>query len=125
MAAMVARWNSCPFCVGAHSAVAVHGLAAEVVRATLDDYSTAPISEPLRATLRFLEKMTCEPDELDEDDARAALASGVTRTQLTDAAAVGALFNIITRYASALDFALPSDHEFARSSGMLLKRGYA
>ncbi|WUN59967.1 carboxymuconolactone decarboxylase family protein (plasmid) [Rhodococcus sp. NBC_00294] len=44
MAAMVAQWNSCPFCVGAHSAVAVHGLAVEVVRATLDDYSTAPIS---------------------------------------------------------------------------------
>jgi AhpD family alkylhydroperoxidase len=64
MAAMVAQWNSCPFCVGAHSAVAVHGLEPATVRAALDDYSTAPIPDRLRAALRFPEKMTREPDEL-------------------------------------------------------------
>jgi len=58
MAAMVAQWNSCPFCVGAHRAVAVHGLIAEVVEATLSDYQSAPISNELRATLAFMEKLT-------------------------------------------------------------------
>ncbi|RJT75666.1 hypothetical protein D6T63_17595 [Arthrobacter cheniae] len=125
MAAMVARWNACPFCVGAHSAVAVHGMEPATVRAALDDYSTAPIPDELRATMRFLEKMTREPHELDADDAGAVLAAGVTRSQLTDAVAVATVFNIITRYANALDFELPTDKEFARSSGILLKRGYA
>lgn len=125
MAAMVAHWNSCPFCVGAHSAVAVHGMEPATVRATLDDYSTAPIPDGLRATLRFLEKMTREPGELDADDAGAVMAAGVTRSQLTDAVAVATLFNIITRYANALEFELPTDKEFARSSAILLKRGYA
>lgn len=125
MAAMVAQWNSCPFCVGAHSSVAVHGMEPATVQAALEDYSTAPVPDKLRAMLRFLEKMTREPDELDADDAGSVMAAGVTRSQLTDAVAVATLFNIITRYANALDFELPTDKEFARSSGILLKRGYA
>ena len=56
---------------------------------------------------------------------RAALRSGMTIEALKDAIAVGALFNIITRYADALDFAMPSANEFDRAAGMLLKRGYA
>ena len=41
------------------------------------------------------------------------------------AIAVGTLFNIITLYADALAFALPSADEFDRAAGVLLKRGYA
>jgi uncharacterized peroxidase-related enzyme len=125
MAAMVAEWNSCTFCIGAHRATAVRELDRALVEATLADYHTAPISEQLRATLAFLEKMTREPDHLAGRDARMAIAVGVTREQLLDAAAVAAVFNIITRYADALDFTIPSDDEFDRAAGMLLKRGYA
>jgi hypothetical protein len=35
------------------------------------------------------------------------------------------VFNIITRYANALDFAMPAPLEFDRAASMLLKRGYA
>jgi hypothetical protein len=38
--------------------------------------------------------------------------------------AVCALFNIVTRYADALGFALPTLGEFDKAAGMLLKRGY-
>jgi uncharacterized peroxidase-related enzyme len=125
MAAMVAKWNSCPFCVGAHRAIAVRGMDNAVADACLADYHTAPISDPLRATLAVLETMTLRPDELKADQTRAAMASGVSRQQLADAAAVGALFNIITRYANALDFAIPTGAEFDKAAGMMLKRGYA
>ncbi|MTD56620.1 carboxymuconolactone decarboxylase family protein [Amycolatopsis pithecellobii] len=125
MAAMVARWNSCPFCIGAHRAIAVRGMDKAVVDACLTDYHTAPISAPLRATLAFLETMTLRPGELRAAHAEAAMAAGVSRHQLTDAAAVAALFNIITRYANALDFAIPSDAGFDKAAGMMLKRGYA
>lgn len=125
MAAMVASWNRCPFCVGAHSAVAIRGLEADLVGAVLADYSSAPIPGRLRATLRFLEKMTHDPDGLAPADARAVFAVGVTVEELRDAVAVAAVFNIIARYANALDFDVPGPEDFHKAAGMLLRRGYS
>lgn len=76
-------------------------------------------------TLVFLEKMTLQPREQTSEDARAVFRAGVSREALTDAVAVASIFNMITRYADALDFAIPSAEEFDRAGDMLLKRGYA
>jgi len=124
MAAMVAKWNSCEFCVGAHSAVAAKQLARPTIDQTLADYRAAPIANGLRATLGFLEKMTLHPADLSAEDARTVLRAGVTSEALTDAIAVASAFNIVTRYADALDFAIPSPSEFDKAGDMLLKRGY-
>ncbi|HEY3919032.1 MAG TPA: hypothetical protein VGL83_14650 [Stellaceae bacterium] len=125
MAALVAKWNSCPFCVGAHGAVAAKEMQRSLVDTALAGYHTAPISEGLKATLQFLEIMTLRPLELTAENAKAVLRAGVSAEALQDAAAVAAVFNIITRYANALDFALPTAEEFDRAATMLLKRGYA
>ncbi len=125
MAAMVAHWNSCAFCIGAHRAIAVRGISPETVNACLIDYRSAPIPERLRATLAFLETMTLHPDALDGARAHAAFYAGTSPAQLVDAAAVAAVFNIITRYADALDFAVPTEQEFDKAAGMMLKRGYS
>jgi uncharacterized peroxidase-related enzyme len=125
MAACVATWNSCPFCVGAHGAIAVRGMDRDLVEAVLRDYSTAPISDRLKAALTFIEKTTRDPDDVTAGDARTAFAAGVTTEDLHDAAAVAAIFNIITRYANALDFEIPSIEEFDTAAGMLLRRGYS
>lgn len=124
MAAMAARFNSSPFCVGAHSAVAVHGLGARVVEAAVSDYRSAPIFVVLEAALTFIEKMTHDPQALGVDDARAATMVGVSTNQLLDAAAVATIFNIVTRYANALDFEIPSPHDLAKSAKTLLKCAY-
>ena len=124
MAAMVAKWNSCVFCVSAHGAVAAKTMERPLVDAVLTDFRSAPISKALKGALAFLEIMTLRPMELSAEHAKAALRSDVTAAALKDAMAVGALFNIITRYADALDFAMPSPREFDRAAGMLLKRGY-
>ncbi len=43
-----------------------------------------------------------------------------------DTIAVGTVFGIVTRYADALDFAMPTPpDEFDRAANMFLKRGYA
>jgi uncharacterized peroxidase-related enzyme len=125
MAALVARWNSCAFCVGAHGAVAAKEIRRSAVDAALVDFRTAPISENLKATLGFLEILTLRPMELTTEDARAVLRAGVSTEALMDAIAVCALFSIVTRYADALDFAVPTADEFDRAASMLLKRGYA
>ena len=125
MAAMVATWNTCPFCIGAHHAIATLGMDNTTTQACLDNYHTAPISEQLRATLTFLETMTTHPDQLTATHAQQAMKTGVTPQQLTEAAAVAAIFNIITRYANALDFAIPTPTEYTKAASMMLKRGYA
>jgi uncharacterized peroxidase-related enzyme len=124
MAAMVAKWNSCAFCVRAHGAVAAKKIERTLVDTALDDYRAAPISDGLKATLGFLEAMTLRPGELSSTSTATVLKAGVNREALQDAIAVGAIFNIVTRYANALDFALPTANEFDRAADMLLKRGY-
>lgn len=125
MAAMVATWNACPFCVGAHSAVAAKTIERSLIDAALADFRSAPISDALKGTLTFLEVMTLRPAELSAAHASDALRFGVTVEALKDAAAVATVFNTITRYANALAFAMPSQAEFDRAAAMLLKRGYA
>lgn len=125
MAAMVASWNDCPFCVGAHRAISVRGMDPAVADAALADFRTAPIDERLRAALGFLERMTKDPDGLSAADARAAFDVGVSAAGLEDAAAVAAVFAVITRNANALDFEIPTAEEFERAAGMLLRRGYS
>jgi uncharacterized peroxidase-related enzyme len=125
MAAAVASWNACPFCVGAHGAVAVTGIDRDIVNAVVSDYRSAPVSDRLRAALVFLEKLTRTPDDVTADDARTALDAGISVDELRDAAAVASIFNIIARYANALDFDIPTTEEFDKAAEMLLKRGYS
>lgn len=54
MAAMVARWNACTFCLGAHRAVAAKQLPSAAVSDALAEFRTAPISNTLKVTLAFL-----------------------------------------------------------------------
>ena len=63
----------------------------------LDDFESAPIDARLMATLRFLRKMTLEPQALTPDDARAVLQTGVDREALTHAIHVAYLFNVYDR----------------------------
>ncbi|WNG94221.1 carboxymuconolactone decarboxylase family protein [Mycobacterium sp. ITM-2016-00318] len=124
MAAFVADANRCPFCVAAHSATSGlwYGDDAKVA-ATLADLDSAPIEEPLRATLRMLGKLARE-HSVDADDMRAVLETGVTPAQIEDALAVSLAFNITARLANAFDFDLANPDAMAAGARHLLKRGY-
>jgi AhpD family alkylhydroperoxidase len=123
MASSVAKWNSCPFCIGAHRAVAIKGMARETADAALADYRTAPIAPRLRSALALLEEMTLRPEAL-TPVVGTLLSEGMPYADIEDALGVGAVFNIIARYANALGFAVPSEAEFDKAADMLLKRGY-
>jgi len=89
------------------------------------DWRTAPIPEPLRAMLGFIEKMTLRPGELTRADADAVRAAGVREAALVDAIHVAALFNMIVRLADSLGWDVPPFEAFyARADGMLAS-GYA
>ena len=124
MAAFVAQANESPFCVAAHSATSTQWYGdATKVSLTLADLDTAPIEEPLRATLRMLGKLTRE-HTIDADDIRAVLAAGVSPQQIEDALAVCLAFDITARLANAFDFDMATPDAMDAGARHLLKRGY-
>lgn len=124
MAAVVSKGVDSPFCVAAHSATSTlwFGDAAKVA-ATLTDLDSAPIDEPLRATLRMLAKLSCGR-AIDVDDMRGVLDAGVTRAQIEDALAVGLAFGITARLANAFDFDMTTPAAINAGAKHLLRRGY-
>jgi hypothetical protein len=124
MAAFVSQANSSSFCVAAHSATSSlwYDDAAKVT-ATLADLDTAPIEEPLRATLRMLGKLT-RGHTIDGDDIRAVLAAGVSPQQIEDALAICLAFDITGRLANAFEFSIASPAAMNAGARHLLKRGY-
>jgi uncharacterized peroxidase-related enzyme len=95
-----------------------------VVDAVLDDWRTAPVSEPLRAMLGFLEKVTLTPSNVTAEDVTPLRVLGISDQAIEDGLVVCALFNIIDRMADALDVAVPSPEVFAYTGEMLLLHGY-
>jgi alkylhydroperoxidase family enzyme len=96
----------------------------DAMRAVLADYRTAKLDERVRATLAFLEKMTCSPSALTAADADAVRATGVTDEMLDDAINVCAAFNMIVRVADSLEFNVVSKSEFDKGAQALLRFGY-
>jgi alkylhydroperoxidase family enzyme len=85
------------FCVGAHTATASLAYRdAPKVAAVLADPETAPVEEPLRATLRMLGTLTAE-GSVSAADMRAVPAAGASPQQAEDALAVCAAFDTTNR----------------------------
>jgi alkylhydroperoxidase family enzyme len=99
-------------------------LGADLTKRVLDDYRTAPIAEPLRATLVLLEKVTLHHESLGVADVRTVLEAGVSRSKVRDALYVAFLFNIYDRLADSLGWQLLDDAGYQASADHLLKRGY-
>ena len=97
-----------------------------LIQQVLDDYTTAPIDEKLRATLRLLEAMTLAHDHLGPEDIRAVMRAGVSRRAIQDALEVAFLFNVYDRLADSMGWDVPSRasgyHQLAAKR--LLGRGY-
>jgi uncharacterized peroxidase-related enzyme len=124
MGASVSKTNECECCTKTHAAVAALAYQdAAKVSAVLSDPETAPIDEPLRATLRMLRKLTRE-HTADAEDMRALLAAGVSREQIEDALAVCFTFNTIDRLSRTFDFFVPGPMAYEAGAKFLLARGY-
>jgi uncharacterized peroxidase-related enzyme len=124
MAATVSTANACEYCIKAHTATSARAYQDPAkTRSALEQLETAPIAEPLRATLRMLRTLTRE-HTVSEDDMRAVLVAGASRAQIEDALAVGFAFNTINRLADAFEFDVPDSAAFEAGAKFLLARGY-
>jgi AhpD family alkylhydroperoxidase len=120
----VSKVNESAFCIGAHSATARRAYQdGQRVAAVLADLESAPVEEPLRATLRMLGKLTAE-GKLSAEDVQEVLSAGVSPQQIEDALAVCAAFNTTGRLADAFGFELLSPEGFEAGAKYLLRRGY-
>lgn len=90
----------------------------------LDDYRTAPISDKLKVTLAFLEKLTLRPEDVVPEDVAPLRAAGLSDRAISDAIHVCVAFNVIDRIADALAFAIPDDNNFDKAADFLLQKGY-
>jgi uncharacterized peroxidase-related enzyme len=123
MGACVSKMNECEVCTKTHAGVAALAYRDEAkVSAVLADLETAPIEEPLRATLRMLRKLTRE-HAVDADDMRAVLAAGVSREQIEDALAVCFVFNTVDRLSRTFGWVVSGPKAFKAGAKFLLARG--
>jgi uncharacterized peroxidase-related enzyme len=124
MAAFISKANRCEYCTKAHRAVAALAYRDDAkATAVLVDFESAPIEEPLRATLRMLRKLTVD-QTMSVDDVRGVLVAGASREQVADALAVCFALNVIDRLANAFAFAIPGPEAFTAGAKFLLSRGY-
>ena len=124
MAAFVSKVNNTEFCIAAHTATSALAYKdGAKVSAALADLETAPLTEPLRSTLRMLGKLTRE-NNLDVDDISRVLAAGVSEQQIKDALAVALAFNVTDRLADVFDFAVDDSAAIKAGAKYLLARGY-
>jgi alkylhydroperoxidase family enzyme len=90
----------------------------------LEDWRTAPVEEPLRSTLGFLEKVTLAPDTTTPEDVDAVRRAGASDPAISEALHVCFMFNLIDRLADAFGWHVPPEEAFASDAKFLLKGGY-
>ena len=88
------------------------------------DWRSAPLRPQLRATLAFLEVLAARPEQLGPADVEAALAAGVSRAALQDAARVCALFSMIVHLADSLGWDVPPWEAMLARAPLMLQGGY-
>jgi uncharacterized peroxidase-related enzyme len=74
---------------------------AEKVRAVLEDYATAPISEAEKALFKFVTKVNRTSSQITQGDVDEARHAGWSDEALYDAISVCALFNFYNRWIDA------------------------
>ncbi len=93
------------------------------MKAVLADFESAPIDERLKATLRFLRKVTLTPEQVTIEDAEAVARAGVSDEAAKDALYVAYIFAFHTRMADTLGYEMPKD-DYRQVKFVLLKIGY-
>ncbi len=124
-AAFVSSMNECPYCLDAHTAVAM--LAADnpqLITTTLADRGDTAVSDKHRAMLTFLEKLNTTPDAVTKADIEALHAVGLDDTAIHEAVYVCFGFSIINRFANTLGFPLDDEKTQNSNARMLIRQGY-
>ena len=92
--------------------------------AVLDDFRTAPISEPERALFGFIEQVNRASNQVTREDVAAVVAAGFTEEAVYDAITVCALFNFYNTWIDATGVGDMPAELYDMSGQRLATRGY-
>lgn len=127
IAAHVSTLNRCAFCASSHAATARHllGEQAAPVDAVRDDYSSAPVSDKLRALLDIAARVQQGGQNVRAEDVQAARAHGATDAEIHDTVLIAAAFCMYNRYVDGLAAWSPDDPAaYDQMGAMLATAGY-
>lgn len=125
IAAFVSTRNQCLFCSGSHIAVAAKLYKnSSLVDAVVKDYRSAPISEPEKTLLAYLEKLTLTPARTVAADVELLGESGWSDEAIYDAVTVCAMFNFYNRWVEGAGVQDMSEAGYAFSAERLAAAGY-
>jgi alkylhydroperoxidase family enzyme len=105
--------------MGAHAAVAALHIDRATIDAVLEDWTTAPVSERVRAGLRLVEAMTRHPQDIDADFIASLGAAGLDTEAIEDAANVCFHLNLFNRLSDAIDFPVLDEAQRRKTAKML------
>ena len=126
IAAFVSTRNQCLFCSGSHVAVAAKLYkSSSLVDAVVKDFRSAPISEPEKALLAYLEKLTLTPSATTAADVAQLHEAGWSDEAIYDAVTVCAMFNFYNRWVEGSGVQDMSETGYALSAERLATVGYS
>ncbi len=114
IASFVSSQNECKFCMTTHGAIAAHlpGCNNDTVEAVWNDYSSAPVSDKLKALLRIADKVRMSGRNVTEADVNAARQQGASDLDIHDTVLIAAAFCMFNRYVDGLGATTPDNAEF-------------
>jgi len=102
IAAFVSGINQCEFCFGAHMRMAqAFGLDSDKFELMMTDLEASDLSKQLKATLKYVQKLTETPSRMSLEDAQLVLETGVSEDALYDAICICGAFNLMNRIVEA------------------------
>jgi uncharacterized peroxidase-related enzyme len=126
IAALVSSRNECTFCATAHTEAANRLVEnSEIIRAVLEDYESAPVSEKMKALLQIAANVQKGGRFVNKEDIDRAANAGATDTEIHDTVLIAALFCLYNRYVDGLGSWTPADPGFYQTlAERLAGRGY-
>jgi uncharacterized peroxidase-related enzyme len=128
IATYVSSRNDCCFCQLSHGAAAAEHLSGnyELIDRIKLDYSTAEISDKLKALLAIVGKVQKSGKQVTTEDVSRARQQGATDKEIHDTVLIAAAFCMFNRYVDGLGTWQPTDPEMYREMGKIMAHdGYA
>ena len=127
IATFVSSRNTCYFCQTSHGAAATHlaGGDDDFVAAVCRDYSSAAISEKLKALLAIAGAVQVDGKRVTPELIKAARDQGATDLEIHDTVLIAAAFCMYNRYVDGLDTWQPREPAMYREMGKrMAEQGY-
>jgi len=125
IATYVSSLNDCFYCQTAHGAIAAHHLNGneDTVLQVKRDFTTAPISEKLKALLTVAGKVQKGGKQVTVEDVERARRLGATDQEIHDTVLIAAAFCMYNRYVDGLATWAPQELEAYRSRAAVVAQG--